>query len=114
MHIFPVTAHYKIPEAMKAMDWIIEALEEGRRNAEAEANERQKDEQMLAAIQSRPGRDTDTPKNEESNLRRARNVQTGRDFSKHTYRVKSDMNLDHSRLATRYRLVLDLKGNHKI
>ena len=35
MHIFPVTAHYKIPEAMKAMDWIIEALEEGRRNAES-------------------------------------------------------------------------------
>jgi len=80
----------------------------------AEANERQKDEQMLAAIQSRPGRDTDTLKNEESNLRRARNMQTGRDFSKDTYRVKSDMNLDHSGLATRYRLVLDLKGNHKI
>lgn len=75
MHIFPLTVHYKIPEAMKAKDWIIEALEEGRRNAEAEANECQKDEQMLAAIQSRPGRDTDTLKNEASNLRRARNMQ---------------------------------------
>jgi acetyl esterase/lipase len=75
MHIFPPTAHYKIRGAMKAMDWIIEALEEGRRDAEAEANECQKDEQILAAIQSRPGRDTDTLKNEASNLRRTRNMQ---------------------------------------
>lgn len=75
MHMFPLTVHYKRPEAMKAKDWIIEALEEGRRNAEAEANERQKDEQMLAAIQSRPGRDTNTLKNEASDLRRARNMQ---------------------------------------
>lgn len=26
MHIFPFTAHYKVPEAMETVDWIIEAL----------------------------------------------------------------------------------------
>jgi acetyl esterase/lipase len=101
MHIFPLMAHYKIPEARKAVDWIIEALEEGRRDAGAKANEGEKDEQMLAAIQSRSGRDADTLENEASNPRSARNMQATQTSPKTHKEFKSDMNLCHSGLATR-------------
>jgi acetyl esterase/lipase len=74
-HIFPLTAHYKIPEAMKAVDWIIEALEEGRREADDEADEARKDEEISAASQSLPGRDTNALEKEASGFRRARNMQ---------------------------------------
>ena len=34
MHVFPLTAAYRIPEAVEAVEWLIEALEEGRGDAE--------------------------------------------------------------------------------
>ena len=34
MHNFPIMAPYKISEAKKAVDWMVDALEEGRRDAE--------------------------------------------------------------------------------
>jgi hypothetical protein len=45
MQILPLTAHYKIPETMKALDWIVEALEEDRRDVEDVADERTLEEE---------------------------------------------------------------------
>jgi hypothetical protein len=75
MYIFPITAHYKVPEAMKAVDWIVEALEERRRDAENKADEAEKDKEMSTAIQNRLGRDTDALKIEASRLKRGKNMQ---------------------------------------
>jgi acetyl esterase/lipase len=74
MHIFPLTAHYKIPEAMKAVNWLVEALEEGRRDVEVDADEDAMNEGMLTQVLNGPGRDTDTLEEEASHLRRGRNM----------------------------------------
>ena len=39
MHVFPLTAPYNIPEAKEAVEWLIEALEEERRDAEGSVGE---------------------------------------------------------------------------
>jgi hypothetical protein len=71
---FPLIAHYKVPEAMKAVDWIVEALEEGKRDAADKDGEAGKDEEMSAPDQSHPARDTDSLENEANHVRRARNM----------------------------------------
>jgi hypothetical protein len=93
MYIFPLTTHYKIPEAMKAVDWIIEALEEGRREADDEADEARKDEEFSAASQSLPGRDTNALEKEASGFRRAKNMQATETSPKARQRDTSNMSL---------------------
>jgi hypothetical protein len=74
IHDFPLTAHYRMPEAMKAVNWTVEALEEGRREADNKAGERKSEQVMPTQLQSHSGRDTYTLEKEASNLRQNRNM----------------------------------------
>ena len=74
MHDFPLTVHYKIPEAKKAVDWIVEVLEEGRRDAKDVADEEAIEQEISTQDQNGLGRDTDTLEKEANHLKRSRNM----------------------------------------
>ncbi len=61
MHVFPLTAPYNIPEAKEAVEWLIEALEEGRRDGEGSLGGHMHDEDQGLKEVSTPSKGKNKP-----------------------------------------------------
>ena len=70
MHDFPIMAPHRIPEAKQAVDWMVDALEEGRRGAEKPGDMKRKISPSASGEMDSPARDTYTLKHDADKIGR--------------------------------------------